>query len=182
MTFLDLALLLLLSNAVQNAMVGDDTSMIGGIVATSVLFLMNFFITKISRRWPSFRHLIEGDPVLLILHGRVVQSHIKRFDLDEQILAEAIREHGLAEINEVEMAVLEIDGSISIIPAKDSTTKKTNTIFGLEKKIEFLLTYLHNPFCFTRIIINELPFLVQRRGNSGANLKRHRGHNGHITF
>ena len=134
MTILDLALLLLLSNAVQNAMVGDDTSMIGGIVATSVLFLMNFFITKISRRWPSFRHLIEGDPVLLILHGRVVQSHIKRVDLDEQILAEAIREHGLAEINEVEMAVLEIDGSISIIPAKDSTTKKIKHNFRIRKK------------------------------------------------
>ena len=106
MTILVLVLLLLLSNAVQNAMVGSDTSIIGGIAAASVLLLINFFITKISLRWPNFRHLIEGDPVLLILHGKVITSHINRVDLDEQILSEAIREYGLAEVNEVEMAVL----------------------------------------------------------------------------
>ena len=106
MTILVLVLLLLLSNAVQNAMVGSDTSIIGGIAAASVLLLINFFISKISLRWPSFRHLIEGDPVLLILHGKVITSHINRVDLDEQILSEAIREYGLAEVNEVEMAVL----------------------------------------------------------------------------
>ena len=134
MTILDLVLLLLLSNAVQNAMVGSDTSIIGGIAAASVLLLINFFITKISLRWPSFRHLIEGEPILIILHGKVITSHMKRVDLNEQILTEAIREHGLAEVNEVEMAVLEIDGSISVIPMKNSTTKSIKHNFRIRKK------------------------------------------------
>ena len=114
-------------------MVGDDTSVIWGIVATSVLFLINFFTTKISRRWPSFRHLIEGDPVLLISHGRVISSHIKRIGLDEEIIAEAVREHGLAGINEVEMAIFEIDGSISIIPVKDSITKNIKNAINIRR-------------------------------------------------
>ena len=58
LSILDLVLLLLLSNAVQNAMVGQDTSIIGEIVAAGFLFLINYLITKISRRWPKFRHLI----------------------------------------------------------------------------------------------------------------------------
>jgi len=134
MTILDLVLLLLLSNSAQNAMVGNDTSIVGGIVSVGVLLLINFFITKTSLRWPSFRHLIEGDPLLIILHGKVITSHIKRVGLDEQILAEAIREHGLNEVNEVEMAVLEIDGSISVIPMKNSTTKSIKHNFRIIKK------------------------------------------------
>lgn len=123
MTVLDLVLILLLSNAVQNAMVGSDISIIGGITAAGTLLLINFLISKISLRWPSFRHLIEGDPLLLVLHGKTIPNHLKQIGLDEEILAEAVREHGLAAIDEVEMAVLEIDGSISIIPMKNSTIK-----------------------------------------------------------
>jgi len=70
MTVFDLVVLLLLSNAVQNAMLGPDTSLVGGLLAAAVLLALNAILARLGRGSPRLRRLIEGSPTLLILHGR----------------------------------------------------------------------------------------------------------------
>jgi uncharacterized membrane protein YcaP (DUF421 family) len=119
MTVFDLVVLLLIANAVQNAMVGPDTSLAGGILAAVVLLLVNALVARLRLNWPGFRRWVEGTPTLLVLHGEIITEHTRREGIDEETLLAALREHGVAEIREVEMAVLEIDGSISVVPASD---------------------------------------------------------------
>jgi uncharacterized membrane protein YcaP (DUF421 family) len=123
MTVFDLVVLLLIANAVQNAMVGPDTSLIGGVLAAVVLLAINAFVARLRLRSPRLRHLVEGTPTLLVLHGKVIPEHMRGEGIDEESLLAALREHGVAEISEVEMAVLEIDGSISVVPIGGSTTR-----------------------------------------------------------
>jgi len=117
MTVFDLIVLLLIANAVQNAMVGPDTSLVGGVLAAIVLVVLNAVVARLSLRFPWLRRLVEGQPTLIVLHGKTISQNLRREGLDEEILAAALREHGLSEVSEVEMAVLETDGSISVIPA-----------------------------------------------------------------
>jgi uncharacterized membrane protein YcaP (DUF421 family) len=121
MTVFDLVVLLLLANAVQNAMVGPDTSLIGGILAAVVLLVLNTAVARLRLRWPRLRRLIEGSPTLLVLHGEVIGDHLRREGLDQETLEAALREHGVSTLDDVEMAVLEIDGSISVVPAGGET-------------------------------------------------------------
>jgi uncharacterized membrane protein YcaP (DUF421 family) len=123
MTVFDLVVLLLIANAVQNAMVGPDTSLIGGILAVAVLLVVNALVARLRLRWPRLRRWVEGTPTLLVLHGELIPAHMRREGIDEETLLAALREHGIGEISAVEMAVLEIDGSISVVPAGETTTR-----------------------------------------------------------
>jgi uncharacterized membrane protein YcaP (DUF421 family) len=121
MTVFDLVVLLLIANAVQNAMVGPDTSLMGGIIAAVVLLLVNAAVARVRLRWPRLRRWAEGTPTLLVLHGETIPEHLRKEGIDEETLLAALREHGISEVSGVEMAVLEIDGSISVVPVSDST-------------------------------------------------------------
>jgi uncharacterized membrane protein YcaP (DUF421 family) len=123
MTVFDLVVLLLIANAVQNAMVGPDTSLVGGILAAIVLLAANAIVASLRLRSPRLRRLVEGTPTLLILHGEVIPEHMRREGIDEESLLAALREHGVADISGVDMAVLEIDGSISVVPIDGRTTR-----------------------------------------------------------
>lgn len=116
MTVFDLVVLLLIANAVQNAMVGPDTSLVGGVVAAGVLLVVNFLVAQMRLRWPRLRRWVEGTPTLLVLHGEVIADHLRREGVDQETLEAALREHEIASFDQVEMAVLEIDGSISVVP------------------------------------------------------------------
>src|ERR1700739_3440530 len=76
MTPFDLTLLLLLSNSVQNAMTGPDTSLLGGVVAASTLLVLNYLIGRFSSSNRAFRHVVEGEPSLLIHDGKPIESHM----------------------------------------------------------------------------------------------------------
>ena len=128
LTVFDLVVLLLISNAVQNAMVGPDTSLTGGILAAVVLLLVNALVARLRYKWPRLRHLVEGTPTLLALHGEVIPEHLRREGIDEEILAAALREHGIADISGVEMAVLETDGSISVVPVGEVARRGTKSV------------------------------------------------------
>lgn len=117
MTVFDLVVLLLLANAVQNAMVGPDTSLTGGVLAAAVLLVMNNLLARLRLRWPRLRRWVEGSPTLLVLHGELLAEQLRREGLDEETLKTALREHGVTDLSEVELAVLEIDGTISVVPA-----------------------------------------------------------------
>ena len=115
MAVFDLVMLLLIANAVQNAMVGPDTSLTGGIIAAIVLLVVNFAVARLRLHWPAFRHLVEGSPTLLVLHGSVLARNMDREGLDQEALETALREHGIGDLSEVDTAVLEVDGTISVI-------------------------------------------------------------------
>jgi uncharacterized membrane protein YcaP (DUF421 family) len=115
MTPFDLTLLLLLSNSVQNAMTGPDTSLIGGIVAASTLLLLNYLVGTLSGSSRQFRRVVEGEPSLLIHDGRIIESHMAKEHVSLDELHRAVREHGISNCSDVALAVLEVDGSISCL-------------------------------------------------------------------
>ena len=123
MTPFDMVVILLIANAVQNAMVGTDTSVTGGLIAAGVLIVGNYGIALARERVPLLRRAVEGTPTLLINDGKFVGEHLKREGLDEDEVMMAIREHGIADLSEVKLAVLEVDGSISIVPAEATTLR-----------------------------------------------------------
>ena len=123
MTIFDLVVLLLIANAVQNAMVGPDNSLTGGVLAAAVLLVLNALLSWLRIRFPRLRKLVEGSPTLLILHGQVLNEKMRREGIDIETLETALREHGITDRKDVEMAVLEIDGTISVVPVGDHTLR-----------------------------------------------------------
>ncbi|HYM09519.1 MAG TPA: YetF domain-containing protein [Bryobacterales bacterium] len=119
LTPFDLVLLLLISNAVQNAMVGPDTSLGGGITAAATLLVMNLAVVHLVFRGGRVAGALRGSPTLLVLDGRLVPEQLKREELTLEDLSQAFREHGVGEISDVHMAVLEVDGSISVVRNDD---------------------------------------------------------------
>jgi uncharacterized membrane protein YcaP (DUF421 family) len=119
----DFVVILLIANAVQNAMVGPDTSLTAGLVAAAVLLVINATIARFRERIPVLRTLVEGQPAVLISGGHLVAEHIRHEGVDLLELEQAIREHGLAGLADVQLAVLEVDGTISIVPRSAPTIR-----------------------------------------------------------
>jgi uncharacterized membrane protein YcaP (DUF421 family) len=115
MTPFDLTLLLLLSNSVQNAMTGPDTSLMGGAIAAGTLLVLNYLVAEVSGGNRRFRRLIQGQPTLLIHDGKTIESHMAREHVSVDELQRALREHGIGTIDQTALAVLEVDGSISCL-------------------------------------------------------------------
>jgi uncharacterized membrane protein YcaP (DUF421 family) len=115
MTPFDLTLLLLISNAVQNAMTGPDTSLLGGVAAACTLLVLNYLVAEVSGGNRRFRRFIQGQPSLLVHDGTVIQAHMEKERVSMDELRRALREHGIASCHDVALAVLEVDGSISCL-------------------------------------------------------------------
>jgi uncharacterized membrane protein YcaP (DUF421 family) len=115
LSVIDLVFILLISNAVQNAMVGSDTSLQGGLVAAGALFVANFILKKLIYRFKPFEKLIEGEPITLIYNGLVQKMNLKQAGFTIQELEAAVREHGIDSIEKVDLAMLEVDGNISVL-------------------------------------------------------------------
>jgi uncharacterized membrane protein YcaP (DUF421 family) len=115
MTPFDLVLLLLISNSVQNAMTGPDTSVIGGVAAALTLLMMNYLVAELSGTNRRFRKIIEGQPTLLVHDGNVLSAHLAKEHVSMDELERALREHGVNNYHDVALAVLEVDGSISCL-------------------------------------------------------------------
>jgi len=107
MTPFDLTLLLLISNAVQNAMTGSDSSLIGGVIAASTLLVLNYVVAELSGANRRFRKFVQGQPSLLVHDGQVISAHMAK----EHVM----REHGISTYHDIALAVLEVDGSISFL-------------------------------------------------------------------
>lgn len=123
----DLVFIMLLSNAVQNAMVGSDTSLMGGLVAAGALFVLNRLFKELLYRFPRFRKAVQGDSLLLIYKGQVQDANLHKARLRMDDLLEALREHGVEEIAKVDLAVLEVDGNISVL-TEDFTKRSQHKV------------------------------------------------------
>lgn len=122
LSVVDLVFILLISNAVQNAMVGSDTSLSGGLVAAASLFVINFILKKILYKSKRANEIVQGSASLLIYKGEMQQSNLTDAEITTEELEAAVREHGVKDIQHVDLAMLEVDGSISVISG-DFTTK-----------------------------------------------------------
>jgi len=137
MTPFDLTLLLLLSNSVQNAMTGPDTSLLGGMVAATVLLVMNYVVADLSGANRRFRKFIQGQPSMLIHDGQIIESHMAREHVSMDELQRALRGHGISDYHQVAIGVLEVDGSISFLKYDDiNPTANTHLVRrrGIQKK------------------------------------------------
>ena len=114
----DLVLLLVLSNAVQNAMNGGDNSLIGGVVSATTLVGLNFLLGIATFRSKKLEALVEGRPQVLIHNGKLFADVMNRAKLTNHELHAALRQSGCASVEEVHMAVLENNGSISVVQKK----------------------------------------------------------------
>ena len=126
LSIIDLVFILLISNSVQNAMVGSDSSLTGGIVAAGTLFIINYLFKYLLYRFPKLNNIVQGNDLMLIYKGQLNEQNMAKARITLQEIIEAVREHGVSEIREVDIAVLETDGNISIISNgfKQHSTKK----------------------------------------------------------
>ena len=137
MTPFDLTLLLLLSNSVQNAMTGPDTSLMGGAIAACTLLMLNYLLAEMSGANRRFRKLVQGQPSLLVHDGKVIETHMAKEHVSMDELHRALREHGINSVDQVALSVLEVDGSISCLKY-DEIKPDANTHLvrrkGIQKK------------------------------------------------
>jgi uncharacterized membrane protein YcaP (DUF421 family) len=112
---IDVVLILLISNAVQNAMVGNNTSLLGGLAAAAVLFILNFLLKKVTFKNKKLRELIFEHPEILIHDGKLNFDKLSHLGISDEELKEAMREHGVEYYKDVKLAIFEVDGNISII-------------------------------------------------------------------
>jgi uncharacterized membrane protein YcaP (DUF421 family) len=115
LSIFDLVLILLISNSVQNAMVGPDNSLIGGLVAAASLFIANYLLGLLIYKNKKIGKFLQGNPVLLVHDGKVIENNLKKEQITISEIEQAAREHGVESLSDVNLAILEIDGSISIL-------------------------------------------------------------------
>jgi uncharacterized membrane protein YcaP (DUF421 family) len=114
----DLVVLLTLSNTVQNAIIGDDNTVTGGVIGASTLLAVNYVLVRFVSRHEKLERFIEGDPDVLIENGRITDNCLKKEAISPLALEAAAHKQGFASLDEVERAVLEPNGSIAFFAKK----------------------------------------------------------------
>jgi len=115
---LDLVVILSLSNTVQNAIIGNDTSLVGGIVGAGALLLINSVVAYVKYRWPKLETITEGKPVTLIENGKVDEKILKSELMTESDLDIIAHENGFDNADEIDRLVLDPNGSF-LVDGKD---------------------------------------------------------------
>ena len=110
----DLVVLLILRECVQNALIGDDKSVTGGLIAAATLFGINQVVGRISSRNKRAERLLEGTPRVLVRHGRVLKQVLTEEQITHSELLEALRREGCSSLSKVRYAILEPSGDITI--------------------------------------------------------------------
>jgi len=131
MTIYDVVLIIVLANSVQNAMVGDDNSLVGGIVAAITLLVWNRLFTLVLASSKHASRLMVGEPLLIVRDGELILSHMRKEGITRNQIMAALREHGLTKLEDAEICVLEIDGTISVVP-------RASTIFRSKRHFKAL--------------------------------------------
>ena len=137
----DLVVLLLLSNTVQNAIIGNDNSITGGIIGAALLLVLNYGIVRFLFLHPKIDKMAEGDNVVLVLHGEVLEDALKRQLITKAELMSAARRQGIDSVGDIECARLEVGGALTFVlkhPSSDEFWRKD----AMErlKRIEELLS------------------------------------------
>jgi len=131
-TLYDLVFILLVANALQPAMTGTDTSLTGGLVLIAALVAANFAVGRLDRL-AVFHRVFGSTPSVLIKNGKLVPAALKREGITEDEVEMAIREHGVDNLKDVELGVLEPDGTISIVPTESKLRKTRRRVRFLNR-------------------------------------------------
>jgi uncharacterized membrane protein YcaP (DUF421 family) len=116
----DLVVLLSLSNTVQNAIIGDDNSVTGGVIGAFSLLAINWIVVRLLFRLPKVSKALEGTETVLVRHGKVDQTALDKETLTELDLLSVIHKQGLEDFSEVEKCVLEPNGTFYVEAMKPS--------------------------------------------------------------
>ncbi len=131
-TTFDLVLVLLVANALQPAITGPDQSVTGGAIIVAILLVFNRAVAMLRSRWLWFDALIEPPPTVVVADGQISKVALDKEGLSETDVEMAIREHGVDKLSDVKEAVLENDGSISVV------TKGSGIRFRRRRRVRFL--------------------------------------------
>ena len=110
----DMVVLLLLSNTVQNAIIGPDNSLLGGLIGATVLLAINYGAVRLGFCHPVVVRALEGTPTVLVDNGRTLDQNLRRSLISKEELAAALRRQGAHDLTDVEAAVLEANGTLTV--------------------------------------------------------------------
>jgi uncharacterized membrane protein YcaP (DUF421 family) len=134
----DLVVLLLLSNVVQNAIIGNDNSLLGGLLGAVVLFVANSAVVRAART-NKLDAALEGSPTRLVHDGAVDHDAVRRLGLRQSDVIIAVRRQGASTIEEVEEAVLEPGGTIVVTLRPEDQNATKGDIRRLERKLDRII-------------------------------------------
>jgi uncharacterized membrane protein YcaP (DUF421 family) len=120
LSILELIVILIISDAVQNSMVGENTTIWGGLVAVATLLTLDLALSRVAERSRRVRRAVEGEPSLLVRDGKLLDRALRDEGISADDVRVAIRHNGLEHVSDVRLAVLETDGSISIVPMRSA--------------------------------------------------------------
>ncbi|MBC6980136.1 DUF421 domain-containing protein [Caulobacter sp. 17J80-11] len=116
-TTFDFVLLLIISEATQNAMIGDDFSVTNGVLVISTLIFLNIALSLLKDRSRFVEKLVDGVPTVLVADGRLLEREMRKARVGvEDILHAAREKQGLERLDQIKYAVLEVSGGINVIP------------------------------------------------------------------
>ena len=125
-TSFDMLLIVLLGNAVQNALLGADTSMAGGLLLAATLMTLNWMVGFVTARSKRVERLLEGEPVVLARNGHVYRDVLRRELVSRDDFAKAMREAGCSDVSHVHLALLETNGHITMM-LRNSESERTDS-------------------------------------------------------
>lgn len=124
MSSFDLVVLLIISNVLQNAMIGDDNSVLGGFIGAATILLLNYAVARAVVSRKKVERLVEGAPTLLIHNGEIFEQHLKRELLTRDELMAALRRQGILAVEDVRVAWLEETGAITAVRKERSAANR----------------------------------------------------------
>jgi uncharacterized membrane protein YcaP (DUF421 family) len=120
MTPFDLIVLLVLSNVLQNAMIGPDNSVTGGLIGATAILIVNWIVSRIAFQSPRLERAIEGVPAVLIHEGKIVEDNLRRETISKAGLLSNLRIQGIFDLRDVRVAVLEPSGKLSVLKMENA--------------------------------------------------------------
>ena len=128
LSIVDLVFILLISNSLQAAMIGNDVTLLGGLTAAASLFFINWILKNLIYKSKKISETIQGSPIMLVYQGKIFHKHLEKAQISHDELEAAIREHGVKNIEAVDLAVLEVDGNISVLSSNFSRKTKKRRV------------------------------------------------------
>ena len=133
-TTFDLLIVLLLSNVVQNALIGDDNSILGALTGALTLLLLSTGLNRWTAKSVKARRLLEGEPILLVHNGRILDENMTKYAVSRPDLNAGLRGQNMITLEDVRYAFLELDGTISVIRKSEQSGTPNCMPPELEKK------------------------------------------------
>jgi uncharacterized membrane protein YcaP (DUF421 family) len=125
---LDLAVLLLVSNALQNALIGNDSTITGGIIGASTLFAANYLFVHLTYRNARLRRVLEGQPRVLLRNGRLDRRAMQKEAITEEELEDQLLEKGMTSFGEAGLIILETSGRLVFLNRDQARRLRPETL------------------------------------------------------